>query len=393
MRKLKLLLYTEAPSSGGVTQVISTLIKGTPSYDKVCVVPSTIFEGGWTKDHHNLVSSFSDSTIASGDPLIGWVQVQRMIRFVRFVRQTRPDICHFHLHSPLSCFQGILLVKLSAPSKIVVTEHYLSQLRYLRNKQRGPFLSILREVYIWTNLQIKRFILRYIDHTILLSTGDYDLFGSMFGRVSSGYSVVFNGIDTERYAQGKRVDLKLPSQAKTVLTIADLNRQKGHRYLIEAVPAVLRRVEGVFFFLAGDGHLRSELESLVKQKGLKERVHFLGRRTDIPDLLASADIVVLPSLFEGLPLTLLEAMSAGKPVIATNVNGSRDVVISGETGFLVEPKDVETLANRIVELLTNERLRTSFGKEARKRAIRAFDSKICCWNNSQVYAQILGLGL
>jgi glycosyltransferase involved in cell wall biosynthesis len=165
-----------------------------------------------------------------------------------------------------------------------------------------------------------------------------------------------NGVELER--NGARVDrgsvrdgLGIPRDAKILIVVAKLMEQKGHLFLLRALPIVCERVDNLQVVLAGEGPLAQSLAAAAADLGVANRVHFVGNRRDISDLLAASDLFVLPSLWEGLPMALLEAMASGLPVVATEVSGSREVVTDGETGWVVPPADAERLAEAIVTLL------------------------------------------
>ena len=120
--------------------------------------------------------------------------------------------------------------------------------------------------------------------------------------------------------------------------------------------------------IVGDGPERGALETRIAQLGLGDRVHLLGFRTDIPELLAGCDLFVLPSLFEGLPLSILEAMAAGKAVVATAIGGNDEAVVDGVTGLLVPPADPEALADALRTLLREPERRRRLGEAGRRRA-------------------------
>ncbi len=146
--------------------------------------------------------------------------------------------------------------------------------------------------------------------------------------------------------------------------VGRLVRQKGIEYLIEAARRVVAEVPGAQFLLVGEGELDRALHQEVYKYCLTDRVLLTGYRTDIPQLLAAMDIFVLPSLYEGLPYTLMEAMAAGRAVIAADVGGNRDLVQDGETGVLVPPKDAAALAAAVIRLLTAPAERDRLGGAA-----------------------------
>ena len=147
-----------------------------------------------------------------------------------------------------------------------------------------------------------------------------------------------NGVDVERFGrQGEReaarAGLGVAPQARVMIVVAKLFAQKGHTVLLEALASTPLRPDDAVLFV-GDGPERGRLEQLAEQRGLAA-VRFLGNRPDVPQLLAASDLFVLPSLWEGLPMALLEGMASGLPVIATDVAGSRQVVVPGQSGMLV----------------------------------------------------------
>lgn len=157
--------------------------------------------------------------------------------------------------------------------------------------------------------------------------------------------------------------------------VARLNEQKGHTYLINAAPIILEKHPQAKFVLVGDGPFRQRLEQQVLQKGLHNSFVFLGFRQDVHELLRIFDIFVLPSLYEGLPNVVLEAMATGLPVVATPVDGTKEAVIDRETGFLVPVGDVEKLADRIDQLVGNKKLKREMGNAGRLRVEKYFSLK------------------
>src|SRR4029079_1754343 len=125
--------------------------------------------------------------------------------------------------------------------------------------------------------------------------------------------------------------------------VGTFKRQKGHVHLITAATEVLPDSPQLHLVLAGDGPLLGEIRAQVASAGLSERVHFLGTRRDVPDLLAASDSFVLPSLWGGLPLALVEAMAGDRPIIATRVSGTEQVMVDGRTGWVVPPGDASAL--------------------------------------------------
>lgn len=157
--------------------------------------------------------------------------------------------------------------------------------------------------------------------------------------------VVPNGVDHDRFAgRAPRPDRSGPFR---IVLVGRLVPNKGPRTAIDAVARLREQGLGVCLDVVGDGPLRQGLERAVHSRGLSGVVRFLGHRTDLPDILAAADVLVRPSLTEGMPLSLLEAMAAGVPVVASDIPGNRSLVRDGETGVLVPPGDADALARAV----------------------------------------------
>jgi glycosyltransferase involved in cell wall biosynthesis len=184
------------------------------------------------------------------------------------------------------------------------------------------------------------------------------------------------GVDTKRFAPGKDrslyKELNLSSKNILIGTVARLTEQKGHRYLIEAMPEVLRFFPDARFIFIGDGPLFAELDELARSRDVAKAVHFLGFRTDISRLLQNLDLFVLPSLYEGLPNVVLEAMACGLPVVATAVDGTPEAVVHGKTGILVPSRQSKSLEDALISLLNKPGIMKQFGQAGRKRIENQF---------------------
>jgi glycosyltransferase involved in cell wall biosynthesis len=178
--------------------------------------------------------------------------------------------------------------------------------------------------------------------------------------------VIPNGVDLERFRPGNkaaaRSHLRVSTDAFVVACVGRLHPQKGHRYLFDAMVATRSRIPGLLCLMAGDGPLRGVLEAEVQRRGLETACRFLGVQDPIQPVYDAADVTVLPSLYEGMPNVVLEAMAMGCPVIATAVEGSVDLVEPGVTGLLVPPADAPALGRALLELA---------GDPERCRAMRA----------------------
>ena len=182
--------------------------------------------------------------------------------------------------------------------------------------------------------------------------------------------VVRSGFDFSSYSgpskrQEVRAELGVDEDTHLVLSAARFRPSKGVEYAIRAFAIAKKERPNAHLMIAGEGEQFDFLVTLASELGVSESTTFLGRRSDVPDLLSAADSMLLTSLNEGLPRISIEAMAAGKPVIATDVGATSEVVIDDETGILVQPKDVEGAANGLVRLIDSSELRTRLGESGR----------------------------
>ncbi len=163
-----------------------------------------------------------------------------------------------------------------------------------------------------------------------------------------------------------------------LLAVGRLVYSKAHEILIASMPAVLKKFPNAKAGICGDGILRSTLEEQIRALGLSDSVKLLGHSDHVAKFLGSADVFVMPSLWEGLPIALLEAMSAGLPIVATRVEGVEEVVTEGEQGLLVPIEDTTALAEAIIKLLDNPRLRRKLGAASKARVMASYTTDQMC---------------
>jgi glycosyltransferase involved in cell wall biosynthesis len=190
-------------------------------------------------------------------------------------------------------------------------------------------------------------------------------------------TVVYNGVETARFVveppAGLREELALSDAGPVVAVVANLIHYKGHEVFLEAWAAVLDSHPRATALLIGDGPMRPVLEARAATRGYGESVRFLGRRQDVPQLLALADLLVHPSLEEGFCNAILEAMAASRPVVATNVGGNPEAVVYGTTGLLVPPGDAGGLATAMLRVLGDPAWACELGAAGRRRVEERFD--------------------
>jgi len=224
----------------------------------------------------------------------------------------------------------------------------------------------------------------------------------VFHNPLSKYRVVHNGVDTARFVPGDgsatREELGIASADRVVGMFASLKPQKNHPLLLRAAVAVLKAVpEARFLFVGDELHkergesigFKSMVLALVDDLGIRDRCVFAGNRTNVERLYCACDCTVLPSLFEGTPNVVLESMSCGVPVVATDVSDNSYIVRDGETGFVVSLDDPVLLAERIVTLLQSAGLRREMGSRAREWVLREFSSAALASKTGKVYDDAL----
>ena len=207
--------------------------------------------------------------------------------------------------------------------------------------------------------------------------------------------LIWNGAPLEEFAPvtaaaalAVRRQLGLPDDALVVGSIGRLNEQKGHRYLLDAAAAALPGVAGARVLIVGDGDLAGPLREQARALGIADRVVFAGHRADIPALLGAVDVFCISSTYEGTPLTLFEAMAAGKAIVSTAVDGCREVIEDGVSGILVPPRDAATLALRLRELLMDRSRREALARGA-LRASSRYDIRRCVEAMQDLYDEVL----
>jgi glycosyltransferase involved in cell wall biosynthesis len=296
----------------------------------------------------------------------GW---GRLPGLVRQIRRERAAVFHAHLTWPLACRLGLLGAALAGVPAVVATAQLFVDL-----PPSG-----------WTTVQ-HRLVSAWVDRYLAVSRHVADQLRNRFGVRPGKITLVPNAVALDQFppdaGSARPAD---PAARPTVLTVARLDPQKGLHHLVSAAALVPE----ARLMVVGDGPERGALEARIAQLGLGDRVHLLGFRSDIPELLAGCDLFVLPSLFEGLPLSILEAMAAAKPVVATAIGGNDEAVVNGTTGVLVPPADPRALADAIRALLSDPERRRRFGEAGRRRAEDEFSATAMVRRVAAVYDELL----
>jgi len=285
-----------------------------------------------------------------------------------------------HTHGVRANLIGRLAAKLAGARHIVTTVHSVLAFDYHRwydrlvnslceNSTRG-----LTERFITVSDMLAR----------QLKAG-----GVPAGRVVT----IHNGLDLSKYnpqipGLPVREEFGLGSENPVMGVIARLHPVKGHTYLLEATAEVVRKFPALVLMVIGTGPDRAKLEETAGKLGIAENVIFTGFRQDIPEIIAALDFLVLPSLSEGLSLTVMEGMAMKKPVLATRVGGTPEIITSGVDGLLVPPADALALAAGIERLLRDPRKASEIGTAARKTVETRFTAELMAQKTGQLYREI-----
>jgi glycosyltransferase involved in cell wall biosynthesis len=292
-------------------------------------------------------------------------------RLSRLIKQLKPDIVH--AHDP----HGVAMAGLALSMSTQLAKPPLVAARRVDFHLRGSSLSR------WKYRQVDCFICASeAIRSMLVSDGVPEL------RAVT----VHEGIDIGRVESAPPAklheELWLPHQAPLVGNVAALVPHKGQRHLIEAAALVVRQVPDARFVIAGEGELRASLEKQIKDHRLEKHVILAGFRPDVLSLHKAFDIFVMSSVTEGLGTSLLDAMAAARPVVATEAGGIPEVVVEGTTGFLVPPRDHQAMADAIVTLLKDESLRRRMGDAGLARARACFSAERMVQETLRLYQRV-----
>lgn len=214
------------------------------------------------------------------------------------------------------------------------------------------------------------------------------------GIPASKVQTVQTCVDLEKFDPGKagnglRQELGLEPGTPIVGTISILRRKKGHHILLDAIPRILKKVPGAVFVFAGNGPQRDNITNQIKELGLGEKVFLLGLRHDIPYILNSIDLFVLPTLQEALGTSFVEAMAMGKALIGTDVGGVGELIKDGVNGYLVKPDSPSVLANAIIRMLEDKKKAETMGRQGMEMVKKHFTSDRMCREMFDLYSALI----
>lgn len=375
MKRINVLLLVTELNIGGAEKVVQQIATGLP-LDRYRVLVACLYDPG------PIAHDIRDAGVPVVDlQMRGKWDARVVHRLHRLLQHHRIDILHSHLiHANLL---AAAVGRLGGTRIIITTRH---------NVYIGP---IWRE---WFN----RWLSPRRDAAVVISE---EVRIAELERSKSDCDKVFlipNGITVSRFREidpaamlSLREVWQIGPNDLAIGMLARFHEQKGHRHIIDAAKIILRKMPDTKVVLVGEGQLLPSMQARARRLGIAGSVIFPGIRRDVPEILGLLDLFVLPSLWEGLPISILEAMAARLPVVATRVGGVPEVVLDGVTGLLVPPRDPQALAGAIVRLLGDPELRRRMGQAGRERVREHFSVDQMVRRTEALYEELLkekGLG-
>jgi len=364
----KVLHVIDALNVGGAQELLALLAKhkGDAFAMSVCVLQPVLDLKSRIESHGVRVHALNRTRCSILHPLdFLRYGLGNLLDILRICREERIDIVHAHLSD--AEFLGFFASLLGCAKRFCITVHTPKLLpeergRGLRNTVRGLLMRLLY---------------RKANAVVAVSKDTAALLRDQYAVDPATLRIIANGVETRALAEHRpafgREALGLAAGGHVLLCVGRLTLAKGHRYLLEAVRLLAPRIPGLRLLVAGDGELRDELRQMARTLDVTGQVVFMGSRTDIPDLLALSDIVVSASVFEGTSLALMEAMAAGKPIVATAIPGNLELLENGVNAVLAPPADASMLAQAITRIIQEKGLAEALGRHAREKAQSEFD--------------------
>lgn len=352
---LRLAVYTDAPVVGGAERALATLL-------------------GWLGPHVDVtllgvdagvVAEIAAARPACATAILPPVRNKGDLRAIgahlRAIRRARPEVLHANLRTPFSCQYAIAAALVTPGVEVVAVEHSpISSTDALQRRLRRLLVQ------------------RYAAH-IAVAERSARTVEKVLGLDRGSVRTIYNGVADEHSEPVERI-----APGPVVGVVGRLSVEKGVDVLLRA----LEELPEATGLIVGDGPERAALERLAEELGIAGRVHFTGSTNAARGFLGTIDVLALPSRFEALPLTVVEAMYAERPVVATDVGSVNEAVIDGETGLLVPAEDPRALARAIGSLLRDHSRAKALGVAGRKRALEHFSASGMALAYEELYAEV-----
>jgi len=380
MSKIKILYVITKLELGGAQKQLLELIFNLDK-DRYSIFLFTAREGILIKDAESISHLKIKKSFFLERPINPLRDIFALIELYLFIRKIKPQIVHTH-----SSKAGILARWAARFAKVKIIIHTVHGWSF-----NDYQFWLLRLIFI----QLERITAYFTTKLIVVSYYDKEKgLKNKIGRenkyVIIRYGINYKDFDIEPDLNLKK-ELKIEQKDLIVGMIACFKPQKGIFDFVKSAYRVVQEFPEVKFLLVGDGILRPKIEKLIKKLKLKEKFILTGWRRDIPQLLSIMDIFVLTSLWEGLPIVVLEAKASKKPVVATDTGGIREIIRDSTNGFLVRCGDIEMIANRILLLLKDKELKKRLSENSKKTWEHRFSLFQMIKDTDSLYKQLIGL--
>ncbi len=292
------------------------------------------------------------------------------------IRGARPDLIHAH-NTPAARWAAMATIGLDPAPVLVRTEHTFNAAKRLEHLVSHALLGARYSAIVGVAAEVTRRH-RRLD----------PLWRRRYLTILNGIQIG-GGRDVAEPDRGLRASLGFDPNRRLILNLGNLRPPKGQEFLLKAFARVAPEFPEIDLAILGEGPLRGRFESLIAALGLAGRAHLVGHRADAARLLAAGDLVVQSSIREGMPVSLLEAARACRPIVATDAGGTREFITDGETGLLVAPKDVERLAIAMRRLISDGTLAARLAAGARSRLIERHDIRAIAGATAALYNRLL----
>lgn len=372
----KILLYTDAVYTGGAELQMYLLAKflDKSNFTPILACSSYPELDKWcAKFNAEGIKVIRINVKSKHDP-------KHYFQLKKILKEEKIDILHAHIWNPASGRYAYLAAK-STKIPLITTEHDPFELT--------PFKNFL-----------KKKLLNNVTKIIAISNDNKKILQKLYPEQAKKVEMIHNGIDItwwqsqllrftdDDFHHIKEGLFKAKLDSLIVITVAELHERKGIKYLLQAIPEIVEKFANIKFVIIGDGPDRANLEHLAEKLKISDNVIFLGKQKEIPKLLKSSNIFVLPSRREGFGLVNLEAMITPLPIIATKAGGIPEIVKDKETGILIEPENSEELTKALIKLIADPKLREKYSLAAYDRVTKSFDARIMAKEYEKAYENI-----
>jgi glycosyltransferase involved in cell wall biosynthesis len=371
--KIKIVFVITGTGVGGAEKILyhtSTLLDRARYVPYICSLKE---KGAIARNVETAGIEVHSLTMTDGDQFGGWfASLAALFRLTRYVMKVKPAIVHSFL------FRANILARIAA--SLARVPLVISSVRVMGGEK----------TYYHTIEKITSFM---VNHYITVSESVKAHLVRTAGIPERKITTIYNGIALNDHSAASHAEQQPPSGLKAddrlVLTVGRLHRQKGYDVLIRAFAQVRKEYSTLQLLIIGEGEEENSLKNLAKSLDLTDQVIFAGLRLDSDRIFPLAELFVLPSLWEGMPNAVLEAMAAGKPVVATDVGGVPELVLHGETGLLVPPGDPDALARAILDLCADPVKAHTMGEAGRVRVHEHFRIAAMIEKTDGLYQKLL----